>query len=407
MERVEKLVDELYRKYFGTFVAALLSFSRQIDLEIAENLVQDSFAAALTNWRQGIPANPQGWIYAVSRNKALNWIKKKKEYTSVFYEASENIDMDIDFDSQSTIKDAELKLLFCCAHPALAPKVQVVITLKYVANFKVETIAKTLAMSIDGVDKLLVRARAKIIEEGIHFAEPLAGQLISRLSMVHQILYLIFNEGYKSSTSKELVRRELCEDALVMTRMLVESGVASIETNALYSLMLLNSARLDSHYPDKKIVDLEHQDRSTWNRDLIALGEKYLNLAKEGHAGKYLLEATIAYLHCVARDFNETNWPLIAKLYERLHGLQANPFVELNWAIALYYSGKKELAFQMLEALHRHPFFHHYFYLTSALGKLHGLEGRKNLASRFLNLAVAQTSSQSEKDFVVDMLNHL
>ena len=202
------------------------------------------------------------------------------------------------------MNDHQLKLLFACAHPDLSPKAQVVITLKYIINLKVEAIAKILAMSIDGIDKLLVRSRQKIKEEKILFEEPPATLLKQRTSIVHKILYLVFNEGYKSSWGKELIREELCEDALIMTKILLESGFANKETDALFALMLFNAARLRSRFSASgELLDLEEQDRSLWNHDLILLGWKYLHESRADVVSPYHYEASIAYLHCNAADF--------------------------------------------------------------------------------------------------------
>src|SRR4030095_6805717 len=217
MDKVQQEVDKLYKSHYGKMVASLLYFSQDIDLETAEDLVQDSFSSALTAWKEDvIPSNPAGWIFTVCKNKALNKIKEGKRFRTLFEDEDFNSgEIKI---SESLIKDHQLKLLFACAHPDLSPKVQVVITLKYVVNLKVEAIAKILGMTIDGVDKLLVRARQKIKDEKILLKEPDMSALKQRIPIVHKIIYLIFNEGYKSSWGKELVREALCEEALLMNK---------------------------------------------------------------------------------------------------------------------------------------------------------------------------------------------
>lgn len=170
-ELVQQQVDRLYKSHYGKMVSSLLYFSQSIDVETAEDLVQDAFASALTHWpEEGIPANPAGWIFRVCRNKALNKIKQGEKVRGFF----ENEDFDaVEKEvSESPIDDQQLKLLFACAQQDFSPKVQVVITLKYVINLKVEAIAKILGMTIDGVDKLLLRARQKIRDENILFTEP-------------------------------------------------------------------------------------------------------------------------------------------------------------------------------------------------------------------------------------------
>ncbi|HEX8059705.1 MAG TPA: sigma-70 family RNA polymerase sigma factor, partial [Cyclobacteriaceae bacterium] len=266
MDKVQNVVDQLYRNHFGKMVATLLYCSRDIDPDTAEDIVHDSFSEALVQWRlKGIPLNTNGWIYTVCRNKALNKIKKDKRLS--FTESNQDLSgADIKF-SDSLIEDHQLKLLFACANPALAPKTQVVITLKYVVNLKIEAIASVLGMTIDGVDKLLTRARQKIKDESILLEEPNVDAWKPRVPIVHKVIYLIFNEGYKSSSGKEIIRRELCEEALIINKALLDSEIGTKETAALHSLMLFNCSRFDSRFDSNgDMVELEKQDRSLWNK---------------------------------------------------------------------------------------------------------------------------------------------
>src|SRR5688500_1076089 len=293
MENVSLEVDKVYKQHFGKLVASLLYSSRDINPEIAEDIVHDAFAAALIAWRsKGVPLNSAVWIYRVCKNKSLNAIRKNKQVTDL--KEVENLQsVEVKF-SESILDDYQLKLLFACAHPDLSPKIQVVITLKYVTNLKVEAIAKILGMTIDGVDKLLLRARQKIKNEKILLEEPSASALRSRLSIVHKILYLIFNEGYKASWGKELIREELCEEALMMTHILIDSDLGDSETKALYALMLFNSARFKSRFDSSgQLLDLEKQNRSLWNTELILLAADYLQRSRGEHLSSYHLEACI------------------------------------------------------------------------------------------------------------------
>ena len=400
MDKVQQEVDSLYKSHFGKMVSSLLYFSRDIDLETAEDLVQDSFSAALVAWRkQGIPANPAGWIFTVCRNNALNKIKAGKRFRDLFQdEATPPGDPKI---RRSAFDDYHLRLLFACAHPHLSPKVQVVITLKYVVNLKVEAIAKILGMTVDGVDKLLFRAKQKIRDEKILFEEAGAEALQPRVAIVHKIIYLIFNEGYKSSWGKELLREELCEEALLLNRALLNSSVANQETAALYALMLFNAARFKARFgPSGELLDLEEQDRSLWNRDLISMACHYLQQSRGGSSSSYHYEAAIAYLHCTAENFAATDWLAITRIYLQLLRLHSNPFVELNYAIALYYTGQREKALDILNGLRQHPFLSQYYLLNAALGKIYFLEGDLATAKAYWEKTLSQTNSQLEKDFI-------
>jgi RNA polymerase sigma factor (sigma-70 family) len=404
---VQQQVNRLYKSHYGKMVASLLYFSRSIDLESAEDLVQDAFTSALTHWREdAIPANPAGWIFRVCRNKALNKIKQG-EKTRGFFE-DEDFDVHEVKASESPIDDQQLKLLFACAHPDFSPKVQVVITLKYVINLKVEAIAKILGMTIDGVDKLLVRARQKIRDEKILFTEPHLHFLQYRIPIVHKIIYLIFNEGYKSSWGKEIIREELCEDALLMNKALLESGIGNKETSALHAMMLFNAARFKARFDvNGELLDLEEQNRSLWNKELILYASKFLYESQGGPISSYHYEASIAYLHSMAKDFRSTDWNSISSLYKQLLDNNHNPFVEMNYAISLYYAGQKQKAMDILHQLQQKPFLNQYYLLNAALGKINLLEGNHMKAKAFFLKTLGQTDSQVEKNYIQKLLDRI
>ena len=402
MDHVQAHVDQLYKTHFGRLVASMLSFSNDIDLSSAEDIVQEAFSAALTDWRKnGIPSNTAGWLYTVSRNKALNQVKKIA-MNSISLNHKESYEDSL---SESPIEDQQLTLLFTCADPDLPPKSQVTITLKYVVNLKVEAIARLLGLTVDGIDRILVRARQKIRAENLLRATNNAATLKSRLPIVHKIIYLIFNEGYKSSWGKEIIREELCEEALILNNALLASSLANQETQALQALMLFNGARLKSRFDaNGEIVELEKQDRSLWNADLIVLATEFLSQSKNDILSTYHIEASIAYLHCSASSFELTNWALIVKLYQQLLRNNPNPFVEVNYAIALFYAGERARALNILNHLQQHPFLHHSALLTASLGKLHLLNGDGATAKKFLLRAHKQVTLDAEKKLIKKML---
>jgi RNA polymerase sigma factor (sigma-70 family) len=388
-------------------VSSLLYFSKSIDLETAEDLVQDAFTSALAHWPDdGVPQNPAGWIFRVCRNKALNKIKQEEKVRGLF--ENEDFGADEPRFTESPIDDQQLKLLFSCAHPDLSPKVQVVITLKYVVNLKVEAIAKILGMTLDGVDKMLLRARQKIRDEKILLTEPDLAFLKYRLQIVHKIIYLIFNEGYKSSWGKEILREELCEDALLMNKALLESGIGNKETAALHAMMLFNAARFKARFDASgALLDLEEQDRSLWNQDLIMYASSFLFQSQGQTVSSYHYEASIAYLHCMARDFKSTDWTAISKLYLQLLQNNPNPFVEMNYAIALYYSDQKKRALGILHTLQQKPFLNQYYLLNAALGKINFLEGDHEAARKYFLKTLTQTDSLVEKAYIRKLLDQI
>jgi RNA polymerase sigma factor (sigma-70 family) len=399
MHQEQQAVDGLYKTHFGKMVSAMLQFSKDIDLEMAEDLVQDAFYAALSTWKnKGIPDNPAGWIYKVCRNNAINGLKRKKTFQNPFEE-----DFAIDGapePDESIFDDRKIQLLFASAHPRLSSKMQVVITLKYVANLRKESISRAFGMTVDGIDKILSRAKQRIRMESIFLKEPSPSQLKTRLPIVHKIIYLIFNEGFRAGSGKEIIRRDLCEESLIMTKSLLDDHISNGDTAALYALLLFNAARLGARFmPSGELTDLEEQDRTLWDNDLIALGSNYLHQSGMDNISSYHYEAAIAYLHCTAKSFADTDWTTITQIYTKLLEDNPNPFVELNYAIALYYDRQTKKAFAVLHDLQQ-TFLKQYYLLHATLGKLYLLEGENQKSELHLTKALSLTQFQAEEDFV-------
>jgi RNA polymerase sigma-70 factor (ECF subfamily) len=445
---VQGTVDQLYKTHYGKIVSALCTLWREIPMESVEDAVQDAFAAALTVWARpaassigenasvscnivaaGLPSNPPGWIYTVARNRLISLIRtEKRRWTRLDLKTETLPDLATcdpalspaartdaytspDF-SGSIFKDQQLKLLFACAHPDLSPKVQIVITLKYVANLKIDAIARALGMTTDGVDKLLFRARKKIRNERLFLLDPgNSKNLQARLPTVLKIIYLTFNEGYKPSSGNVAVNESLCEEALLLCKDLLDHGFGDGATMALYALMLFNAARFKGRTsPTGELLDLDEQDRSLWNRPMIAMAADFLHrsrplLQRDGPLTSYHFEAAIAWLHCTAGSLADTNWRLISRLYLRVLRMNPNPFVELNYAIALYYAGGKEKSFELMQGLLKNPFMNGYYLLNAALGKLYLLEGDIPRAKKYLERTLEQTEHPLETAFILRLLS--
>lgn len=388
-------------------VASLLYTFRDMALEQAEDIVQEAFSAAIVEWRKsGIPFNYAGWIYTVCKNKGLNELKRKAKISDL--SSARDISVLETRFSESILDDQQLKLLFAAAHPDLSPKTQVVITLKYVVNLKVGAIAKVLGIGIDAVDKILIRARKKIESDKILLELPSDGELRSRLHIVHKVIYLVFNEGYKASWGDEIIREELCEEALILTRSLIDCDLHNNETLSLYALMLFHAARFKSRFADNgDLLDLENQDRNRWNEDLLRMGRYYLEQSGSENISSFHIEACIAFTHCSAEKFEDTDWPLICRLYAQLLISNGNPFVELNYAIALYFSGEREKAFAILKTLEQLPYMKNYFLLNATIGRFHVREGNPDLALKYLKRAQHQTDFPLERKFIGAIISEL
>jgi RNA polymerase sigma-70 factor (ECF subfamily) len=226
--------------------------------------------------------------------------------------------------------------------------------------------------------------------------------------MVHKIIYLIFNEGYKSSSGKELLREELCEEALLLAKELLDKKLGNNETCALYALMLFNAARFKARFgPKGEIRDLEEQHRSQWDKKLILMACHYLDLSKGEIISTYHYEATIAYYHCRETHFRDTNWRGITQLYLHLMKINASPFIELNYAIALYYSGEKKESIRLLHELEQKPFLNQYYLLNASLGKIYFLEGKYPMAKSYYLKTLEQTNFRVEKEYITKMIDKI
>jgi len=436
---VQYTIDQLYKTHYGKIVSALCTLWQEIPLESVEDAVQDAFTTALTVWARpainsdpliaagsGIPSNPPGWIYTVARNRLISLIRAEKRRWSSLDLHTETLSgpassagsATSDFPgfgpntpdfSGSIFHDQQLKLLFACAHPDLSPKVQIVITLKYVSNLKIDAIARALGMTGDGVDKLLLRARKKIRDERLFLLDPGSPSgLGARLPTVHKIIYLTFNEGYKPSSGDAAINESLCEEALLLCKDLLDHRLGDNATMALYALMLFNAARFKGRTsPTGELLDLDEQDRSQWHRPMISLAGDFLRLSRPGPLTSYHYEAAIAWLHCSADSFANTNWRLISRLYLRLLRLNPNPFVELNYAIALYYAGDRNKSFQIMHQLIKHSFMNGYYLLNAALGKLYLLDGDIPNAKKYLERTLDQTEHPLETAFIRRLLSRL
>ncbi len=272
--------------------------------------------------------------------------------------------------SEHGFKDAQLLMLMACCHPHITPKAQVVLALKYVSNLKVENIALQFGTELETIEKMLYRTRQKIKSETLILSSSRYGYSAERLSVVHKVIYLIFNEGYKQSGKKISQGKVMCEDALMLNKFLFDSPVCNSETKALQALMLFNIARFGVRFDAQgNAVELEYQDRSLWDCSLIQLAHLLLTESKDSTFSPYHLEAAIAWVHCAAQKFEDTDWAAICKYYEVLLKIYPSPFAEINYAVALQYNHQNEKAFRILTDLHRNPYYNKLPILTISIQK--------------------------------------
>lgn len=340
---VTQLTDHLFRHEAGKMVAVLTRIFGLHNLPLVEDVVQDAFAKALKDWTYRIPDNPAAWLMQTAKNTTIDVIRRQRyqqqfanELTYLLqseYTASHTVNQ-LFLDHE--IQDSQLRMIFACCHPGLGDEEQILLTLKTCSGFGVEEAAHALLMNYEAAKKRLQRAKATIMEKGIAFEIPSGASLSQRLDHVLRILYLMFNEGYKSSTRDEVIRKDLCEEAMRLNILLSEHPLTQLpQTLALLALMCFQVARFDARLDDQgEIILLEDQDRGKWDTQLRDIGIHYLDRSASGDVlTDYHLQAAIALTHLQAPSLEETKWPFIYHAYTQLAHRNPSPIILLNKAI--------------------------------------------------------------------------
>lgn len=405
----DQLIPHLFRTEYRKIVSVLCKLFGIEHIEIAEDIASDTFLCAAELWgRKGIPQNPTAWLYTVAKNRTRDFLKhgtvfEKKVAPEIKRTSTLSAETEIDL-SESNINDSQLQMMFAVCHPGIPPEAQIGLALNILCGFGAEEIADAFLTNREVIYKRLQRAKEKLRTDNVEIAIPSPQQIAERLDIVLTTLYLLFSEGYYSSSQNTTLRKDLCVEAMRLNLMLVDNPATDTpQANALLALMCFHSSRFDARADkDGATILYEEQDENLWNRELILRGEYYLNRASTGtKLSRYHLEAGIASWHTQKQDTAE-KWESILQLYNRLLQIEYSPIAALNRTYALSKARSKQEAITEAEKLNLHDNYLYY----SLLGNLHS--GISNsTAKQHYEKAMSLTSSETNRNTLIAAINRL
>jgi RNA polymerase sigma-70 factor, ECF subfamily len=376
---VREIVDSVYRTDSRRVLATLIRLLG--DFDVAEEALHDAFAAGIEQWaRDGVPANPRAWLVSTGRFKAISGMRRRARFDASLAELAQRLDANAaaltDWD-ELPVADDRLRLIFTCCHPALPADSQLALTLREVCGLTTEEIARASLTSAPTIAKRIVRAKAKIRDAHIPYEVPARPELPGRLDSVLHVIYLVFTEGYSASRGESLMRPDISGEAIRLGRLLVEL-LADPEAVGLLGLMLLHESRRAARSsPDGELILLEDQDRSLWNRELIAEGSALVQRAfSSGRIGSYTLQGAIAAVHARAESTADTDWNEIVGLYDVLMRASPSPVIELNRAVAVAMRDGPAAGLALINAIFMRGDLQDYYLAHSAQADLYRRLGR-------------------------------
>jgi RNA polymerase sigma factor (sigma-70 family) len=415
---VEAAIVDAHRREWALVVAATVRVAR--DLDLAEECVQEAYADALESWtRDGIPSNPAAWVTTAAKRRAMDALRRDQTFRSklpLLVEPEESVEgtamSEVRLDGgdlEDVVPDDRLRLIFTCCHPALAQEAQVALTLRLLCGVTTPDIARVFLVSETTMAARITRAKKKIVGARIPFRVPRPAELPDRLRAVLAVVHLLFTTGHTAPSGPALVRDDLVEQALHLTRMLRELMPDEPEVRGLLALLLVTDARRSTRVSGTgRLLRLEEQDRSLWDRPAIAEAhDLIIGALRSDRPGRYALQAAIASLYAEAPSFAETDWPQIAALYDKLLETWPSPVVALNRAIPLSKVFGPEVGLAQVEALERGGQLAGYQYLPAVKADLLRQLGRGPEAAEAYERALALTDNDAERNFLIERLSSI
>ena len=415
-DSVEGVVEHLFRRSAGQMVATLTRIFGSAHLSLAEEVVQDALVTALQQWGLGgIPENPAAWLFRVARNRALDHVRrnqllqaKAEAIERALYAVAEAQPDDGGFAHE--LQDDQLRMMLMACHPAIPEDSRTALTLKAVGGFSVDEIARAFLARPETIAQRIVRAKKLIRDEKIAMELPSRDELPGRVESLLKVLYLMFNEGYSAHAGDELVRADICAEAIRLTRLVAAHPAASSrEAHALAALMLLQAARLPARVDAAgDLAILAEQDRTLWDRAMIGRGLHHLAASAEGEdMTAWHIEAAIAACHATAPDFASTDWEEVLRLYDELLTIKPSPVVALNRAVALAILEGPRAGICAIEQIVSHNSLRDYLPLAATLGELWLRAGDRDQARVHFSRALEMPSTTPEKRFLLRKLSAL
>lgn len=383
-------------------------------LELVEDAVQESLLKALRLWSfNGVPSKPAAWLMEVAKNHALDHLRRDARWLepgAALGNARENSEGPGVAFTEEEIRDGQLRMIFACCHPAIAAESQVAFTLKILCGFSVHEIARAFLVPNETIAKRLTRARQRLQTSALPFEIPSGPELGARLDSVLDVLYLLFSEGYNASQGEALIRRELCDEAIRLTSLLLENPAsAHPKVHALLALFLLQRSRFSARLDHAgEILLLQEQDRATWDRNMICRGMAQLEAARGApEISEYHLQAGIAACHCLAGSYEATDWAKILFFYDVLLELNASPIIALNRAVALSKVRGAEAGLAAIAGLGQSADLKNYYLLYAVRAELQRVAAQQDAARENLEQALRLTSIPAEQNFLARRLREL